>query len=470
MLRLRCAAPLIAAFFLASACGSDTTTTADPNAAGPNFPPTEGKGGTVIDLSGDSRRGKSRSCAKSNPGTDNKCGGVAGDDKALGNTDCCETRVVQGGSYNRFNNPKFPATVSTFQLDTFLVTAGRFRAWVDEMKGNLRSSSPPAGAGAHPKIPNSGWRTEWNRFLPTSRAEVDRMFSREDSVEGNLACQFGTNIYEQGALTWWTAQLEKEIKDTTEDEDVRAENTKEALDRKPINCIPWQVLFAFCIWDGGRLPTDAEFGYAAAGGSEQRRFPWGNMEDGDLAPIGDLQNVSFVPTFTAGKKYMAARLWDTRIGNGKNVFEDNYGLTWGANTFDEVLGNAQHIMPVGRRPDGAGKWGQLDLAGNMFEWMLDEGPIQPGTCKDCANVDFPKPTEFDPKVDMDPERKPDFHNKTAGGVSWWRGGARSIRGGAWDNAYMLSNSPTEGEIDYYTAYPLLRTYRSLGGRCARNPD
>jgi formylglycine-generating enzyme len=90
---------------------------------------------------------------------------------------------------------------------------------------------------------------------------------------------------------------------------------------KPINCINWYTAFAFCIWDKGRLPTEAEWERAAAGGEDENRlFPWGSA-----AP-------------------------DCTYANGSGC---------------------ANPLPVGSAPAGAGPWGHLDLAGNVFEWTFD---------------------------------------------------------------------------------------------------
>lgn len=420
-----------------------------------------GDGGTVVLPDGAVVHGKSQSCT-GGPGADKKCGGDPNDPSKEGTQDCCEARAIPGGKFNRFNDASYPATISPFTLDTFELTAGRFRAWVDATNGNLRSSSPPAGGGAHPKIPNSGWRDEWAKYLPSSRAEVDKMLGPELTEGGFMACQFGTDIDDQGALTWWTDDLDKAVKDRNKGKtNILAENTKEALDKKPLNCIPWHVLFAFCYWDGGRLPTDAEFSFAASGGSEQRQFPWGNLPANEVAHIdGDRrQDLSLVPIFEVGQKYASARLYDKTLG--QNLFEDNYSFTYGG----KVMGksdNAAHIPPVGRKPLGNGKWGHADLSGGMFEWVLDEGPAKQGECNDCANVNWPANEAKDPSI------KEEEVFKNPGGIDWYKGGARPVRGGAWDNAQGFANGQTKLEVDYFGHYPVLRTYRAVGGRCARD--
>lgn len=104
-------------------------------------------------------------------------------------------------------------------------------------------------------------------------------------------------------------------------------------DNFPVLDVNWSQAAKYCEWAGARLPTEAEWEYAARG-PEGAVFPWGNEFDGTLLNYCDV-GCSFDWAHTA--------------------FDDGYNDT----------------APVGSYPHGASWCGVLDLAGNVQEWVAD---------------------------------------------------------------------------------------------------
>ena len=116
-----------------------------------------------------------------------------------------------------------------------------------------------------------------------------------------------------------------------------------------MSCITWFEAMAFCAWDGGFLPTEAEWNYAAVGGNEQRAYPWSSPPS-DLATDCSYANYD--------------------------------GTAYCVNPPDGAVNRAGS-----ESPKGDGKWGHADLGGNAYEWMLDwyASPYS-NPCNDCADL------------------------------------------------------------------------------------
>jgi len=233
---------------------------------------------------------------------------------------CCETAAVPG---------------VTTRLNRFAITAGRMRAFIERLDGNVRRFVQT------PATKPAGWSASWDALVPSSRAEAEIMLGsywnnapndpNRPGREGPHSKRSCGNDNYNGHTYWVTSESAAE-----------QVFSREVLDQKVLNCVGWHLVTAFCAWDGGRLATQNELRRAFRNGTSTA-YPW----------------------LYAGSPY--TQPYDAGVQDERLNHKYNYGFP-GNTPFENRI--TWWLSPPGRFWRG---WNanRIEIAGNILEWTSD---------------------------------------------------------------------------------------------------
>ncbi|MQA09345.1 MAG: SUMF1/EgtB/PvdO family nonheme iron enzyme [Pseudonocardiaceae bacterium] len=184
-------------------------------------------------------------------------------------------------------------TVAPFAIDRYCVSNARFAEFVD-------------ATGFQTDAERFGWTYVFAKFLP---GELRKSSPRPEQAP------------------WWcgvAGAYWRHPEGPASDLDGRLDH--------PVVHISWHDATAFCEWAGLRLPTEVEWEYAARGGLDQARYPWGD----ELTPGGQHR----------------CNIWQGRFPV-RDTAEDGYSGTAPVDAF---------------QPNG---YGLYNTSGNVWEWCAD---------------------------------------------------------------------------------------------------
>jgi formylglycine-generating enzyme len=218
-----------------------------------------------------------------------------------------EMVLVPGGTFvmgaddqTALERPAHTVTVAAFLIDKHEVTVGQFRAFVTA----------------------TGYQTDAERerfgFADlASRPQIQAMRSKSLGIDWSNVRTFSFGYQQR--------------------------------DDEPVVYVSWNDATAFAKWAGKRLPTEAEWEFAAIGNTG-RRYVWGDHMP-PKQPVGNFLDA-------------AARRAGLQPSDAANGYEDIY-----VPDYDDGFA---YTSPVGSYPAGVSVYGCYDMAGNVWEWCADE--------------------------------------------------------------------------------------------------
>ncbi len=243
--------------------------------------------------------------------------------------------------------PRHQVHVSSFYMDKHEVTNAQFRAFIKATGYVTTAERKP------------DWEEIKKQVPPGTPKPADSIL-----VAASLVFSPPNHpVSLQNPTIWWSWAAGADWRHPT-----GPASTIEGKDNHPVVQVSWEDVEAYAAWAGKRLPTEAEWEFAARGGISSGIYPWGDE------PINQ------------GK--LKANSWQGHFPD-LNTETDNFYRTAPVMTFP---------------PNG---YGLYDMAGNVWEWCNDwYRPDYYASCAKQGTVKNPQgPAQsFDPDEPYTPKR------------------------------------------------------------------
>jgi sulfatase modifying factor 1 len=199
-------------------------------------------------------------------------------------------------------------TLDAFYMDQYPVTNRAFREFINS-------------TGYKTEAERFGWSFVFHTHIP--KHAVD------DTVKG---------------IEWWC-----KVNDAAWNRPEGPDSNVDSRDNYPVVHASWHDALEYCRWSGKRLPTEAEWEYAARGGLEQKTYPWGDELTPDGKHLCNIWQGSFPYEDLGEDGFTAPAPVDAYPPNGYGLFTiTGNAWEWCADWFDP----SWHVTATRRNPVG----------------------------------------------------------------------------------------------------------------------